>query len=327
MNRKKYVDAAKVVGLLCIVLAHVSPPATIAQIRNFDVPLMVMLSGILAHDAYERSMHQNLGYISYMRKRFLRLVLPVWLFLIPFIIGRVIFVRDLQVDEIVGSFLLERDSIGYVWIIMVYLVCALLVPLLRKVNIFSVKHLAIVVGAYILFEVACALNLSTTVSALDDILYYIVPYGCITLLGLNYERLSRKTRLSIAACALAIFAVMACGFYIQRGTFVYTQEWKYPARLYYLSYAIAVGLLVMEGLQLAPEKVLRHRIIVFISSSSLWIYLWHILMLWIVRIYIWPIRFVLVFAASCVVAFLQEKVVCFLEKKSFPKGLLRVLRG
>ena len=48
MNRKHYVDAAKVVGLLCIVMAHVSPPGIVAQLRNFDVPLMVIVSGILA---------------------------------------------------------------------------------------------------------------------------------------------------------------------------------------------------------------------------------------------------------------------------------------
>lgn len=327
MERKKYLDGAKVIGLLCIVLAHVSPPSIVAQIRNFDVPLMVIVSGILAAGAYERAQLSQPGYFSYVRRRFVRLVLPVWLFLIPFIAGRSLIVRDLSFDKILGSFLLERDSIGYVWIIMVYLICALLVPLLSKVNIHSLRHLAVVSGAYVLFEVACALKLTTTVSALDDILYYIVPYGCVTLLGLNYEKLSRKIRLRVALCALVVFVTMAVWLYLQEGSFVYTQKWKYPARIYYLSYAIAVSLFILEGLQLAPQKLLSNKMVAFISRNSLWIYLWHILMLWLVRIYIWPIRFVLVFAASCFVAFLQEKIVCFLEKKSFPKSLLQVLKG
>jgi fucose 4-O-acetylase-like acetyltransferase len=38
-------DILKVIGLFCIILAHVSPPSLIFQLRNFDVPLMVMISG------------------------------------------------------------------------------------------------------------------------------------------------------------------------------------------------------------------------------------------------------------------------------------------
>ena len=43
-----YIDFLKLLGLFCIILAHVNPPAIIMQIRNFDVPLMVILSGFLA---------------------------------------------------------------------------------------------------------------------------------------------------------------------------------------------------------------------------------------------------------------------------------------
>lgn len=48
MKKYPYIDFLKLVGLFCIILAHVGPPAVVMQLRNFDVPLMVILSGMLA---------------------------------------------------------------------------------------------------------------------------------------------------------------------------------------------------------------------------------------------------------------------------------------
>ena len=327
MNRKKHIDAAKLIGMLCIFLAHVSPPSVVVQIRNFDVPLMVIISGILAAGAYERSMEKDMNRFTYFSKRFMRLVLPVWIFLIPFVTIRVVFSNDLSAYDILNSFLLGRDGVGYVWVIMVYLICAMLVPLLHKINIFSFKHIFIVVVVYVLYETVCAFNLTTTVSAIDDILSYVVPYGVLTLFGMNYEKLSRKTKILIGVCAFAIFALMACGLYIQRGTFVYTQEWKYPARIYYLSYAVSVSIFVLEVLCYAPKKLVDNWFVMFVSGHSLWIYLWHILMLWLIPHFSWSIHFTLVFVSSCIMVFLQDRVVMFLEKKSFPKFILRGLKG
>lgn len=36
MKRKQYIDILKVIGLLGIILAHVTPPAVVFQLRNFD---------------------------------------------------------------------------------------------------------------------------------------------------------------------------------------------------------------------------------------------------------------------------------------------------
>ena len=43
-----YIDFLKTLGLFCIILAHVNAPGFVMQLRNFDVPLMVILSGMLA---------------------------------------------------------------------------------------------------------------------------------------------------------------------------------------------------------------------------------------------------------------------------------------
>ena len=47
MNRLKNIDILRVIGLLCIILAHVKPNDIIFQLRNFDVVLMIMISTYL----------------------------------------------------------------------------------------------------------------------------------------------------------------------------------------------------------------------------------------------------------------------------------------
>ena len=76
-NRDKTIDLFRVIWLLAIILAHVSAPAVIFQLRNFDVVLMVLLTGV----SYElstskpKTLHQ---YLSYVYRRFKRLIIPTY---------------------------------------------------------------------------------------------------------------------------------------------------------------------------------------------------------------------------------------------------------
>ena len=75
--RDRRVDILRFIGLAMIILAHVSPPPFLFQLRNFDVPLMVLLSAI----SYGLSYKPTETYPMYFWKRIKRLVFPVWLFL------------------------------------------------------------------------------------------------------------------------------------------------------------------------------------------------------------------------------------------------------
>ena len=65
-ERNYGIDFLKTLGLLLIILAHISAPQWINQIRNFDVPLMVFLSGCLSRGSVARSS----SYFSYVKKTF-----------------------------------------------------------------------------------------------------------------------------------------------------------------------------------------------------------------------------------------------------------------
>ena len=50
-ERNIKIDFIKFLGLFAIILAHVGPNEKIFQLRNFDVPLMVFISGFLSYDS------------------------------------------------------------------------------------------------------------------------------------------------------------------------------------------------------------------------------------------------------------------------------------
>lgn len=79
--REKYIDILKVIGLLGIVLAHVTPPVVVFQLRNFDVVLMILVSAYLGLKSRK---FEKL--IPYLVKRFKRLVLPTYFFISLFLI-------------------------------------------------------------------------------------------------------------------------------------------------------------------------------------------------------------------------------------------------
>lgn len=71
MKRNNTVDILRCLGTLLVILAHTSPPATIAGMRTFDVCLLVMISGYCSN--YKCG---NFG--PYIVKRIKRLCVPAW---------------------------------------------------------------------------------------------------------------------------------------------------------------------------------------------------------------------------------------------------------
>jgi len=110
-------DILKVIGLLGVMLAHASPPAIIFQLRNFDVTLLVIVSGALFSLTSSR---QAIGYAAYLSKRVSRLVIPAWTFITLFLLVALVaaqfitFPRPLTPRVIFESYFFMR-GIGYLW--------------------------------------------------------------------------------------------------------------------------------------------------------------------------------------------------------------------
>ena len=79
-ERDKKIDILRFIAMLCIILAHSQPNTFIFQIRNFDVPLIIILMGASFYIS-----RKEIGFMDYVKKRFKRLVLPTWKFLTFFL--------------------------------------------------------------------------------------------------------------------------------------------------------------------------------------------------------------------------------------------------
>jgi hypothetical protein len=84
--------------------------------------------------------------------------------------------------------------------------------------------------------------------------------------------------------ALLVFIILAA-YHNDGSGFVQTQEFKYPPRAYYISYAFfalnTVYLLVLRF----GEMVEGRGIVLWLSDHSLWIYLWHIAAIYLLRLF------------------------------------------
>ncbi|MBW4559503.1 MAG: acyltransferase [Trichormus sp. ATA11-4-KO1] len=287
-------DLLKTIGILLIILSHVIPRNILFHVRSFDVQLMVIVSGALF---YASSYHNKYSLKNYLQKRIPRLIAPVWLFLSFFFISYYILFLMRQREypfsrqQIIESFLL-LEGIGYVWIIRVFVIIAIISTLVLNLykkcqskKYFLLVLLASHVCHEFILKLIDSINIENTLMSgiIQNYFLYIIPYGCLFGLGLTLPRMKRKSILVILGISLTVFLALAVNFYNQQGTILYPQSFKYPPKLYYLSYGIFMSmlafllvdrLLVIYNLNDQDKRVTK--IIVFISSSTLWIYLWHI---------------------------------------------------
>ena len=212
MKREEWIDVLRGIGLLCIILAHVGPPGILFQIRNFDVPLMVLVAG----SSCVVSLHnrKKFEYFKYVKNRFVRLVIPAWIFLLTFFIFA--FFASLVLNKpfpftvrsVISSFLL-LSGIGYVWIIRVFFIVALIAPFtmyLYKLKINKSKYIYMMMFViYFLYEILIRIDPDLGLFGnflLKQVVYMAVPYGIIFIIGTRMYEASNGVVLRAAIPAL-----------------------------------------------------------------------------------------------------------------------------
>jgi len=315
-QRDERIDLLRFIGLMMVMLAHVYPPAWVAQLRNFDVPLMVLVSALSFGASYKAE-----SYGSYIWARVKRLVFPVWLFvtllfLLEWLTG---FPQQLpSADKIIRTYQL-LDGIGYVWVIRVFLLVALVAPFLWR---FAQQHGAtarywwILLAAYLGYELAVYLVLPQASPEikwlLRDWLFYLWPYALVFAVGLKIPTLDSAQLRRFTFGVALVFAAFAVYFAMQHGQWYPTQKFKYPPQHYYLAYALLVGLLLwqLSGVILQLCRQLRLiRFVLFAGANSIWIYLWHIFAVQWWHPLSWGYEYLLICTIACALTWLQVRLV------------------
>lgn len=325
-KRLYHIDRLKALGLFLVILAHVDLPASLTQIRSFDVPLLVFVSAYLARKSYQSS---NMG--VYYKKRLLRLAIPAWIFSLFFWVVQSMILTPPTFSDIMKGLTFQRDTnmLGMLWVIWVYIVCALLIPIIDKMKFKAAsKYMAIIL--LVLFQILCSFTTLKNNRFLYCTLFTVVPYGFITWLGYYYDNMSNRVKNFIICTSELVFLVAAVILYVRNDRFVPIADYKYPAQIYYLFYSIPIVFLLFRFMPYF-DKYKISRMVQFISGSSLWIYLWHILILYAVKMFIedptyWWLQYILIVVASVFTAWIQNKVVDMISTK-FEWKLLKVFRG
>lgn len=326
-NNKRviYVDYLKVIGLFLVILAHVECPSWVMQLRSFDVPLMVFLSSLLASKTYVPG-----NDLDYYFKRLKRLAVPSWTFLFFFFTVQTLLYKKPRIIDIIKAIAFQKDAymVGMLWVIWVYLVCALLVPINYRTK--PNKHiLGTLIGVIITFEVTCSLTGISDNRLFYNTFFTVVPWGIWSYFSFYYEMLSDKKKKTIVVVAFITFLISSTFLSIKNKTFVMSGYYKYPARLYYFCYAIPMVIILFELFKrlALPEN----KIIDFVSHSSLWIYLWHIFFLYVAKAIIrndalWLIQYFLILFFSIITTYIQNLIVLYMLKKYRIK-VLRIFLG
>ncbi|MBD2043061.1 acyltransferase family protein [Microcoleus sp. FACHB-672] len=293
-NRNITADILKTLGLILIIMAHTDFPTNFDRLREFDVPMMVIVSGILFDYSCKNRTYQ---FADYLKKRIPRLIAPVWLFLAFFfgfyyiyylLLGKLT-KYPFSSQKILDTFFLI-DGIGYVWIVRVFVIVAILSVFLLKlrssfsnISQFFIAILAIftvheaIISAIYTNNLESSLQESTTF-----ILFSIIPYGFLFGLGMCVPRMTKKELVWVASFFGALFFFILFYKYSYFGHFIPLRILKFPPRVYYVAYGIFMTIfiyLTIDKFKMSQFLNKNRQIsswILFISSSTLWIYLWHI---------------------------------------------------
>lgn len=314
-SRNELLDVLRLLSIVLVVLAHVSPPGWLFQMRNFDVPLLILVSAYVVGMPGGRAPEYGRGLL----KRIERLVIPVWLFLCVF------FLLFLLISELSGaaypylpktilSTFLLLDGIGYVWIIRINILMALLTPCLYVIEKKSGKWLWLLLLSALLsfeftFRVTSTINSLPIAPLLKYVVFAAIPYAVVYVIGLRLPKMGNWELLGLSLASLGIFLLLALLFKAN-GMNISTQHYKYPAQTYYLAYAIAVAsTLFYLGRRFSfAEKI--PPAIIRLGAYSMWIYLWHILVLTLLQRYLadlpWYVMFVFVLSGAVAATLLMR---------------------
>ena len=288
MERDVGIDILKTIAILLIILAHVCNNNIIYQLRNFDVILLIIISGILARK--EKFVNKK-DILKYYKKRFLRIVLPVWVFLIILFIGNNVanqfgLGREITYFDIINSFLFTNEGIRYTWIVRIFILIALILPLetLLKENLSARQYWSIMLGCYFLYEISYNFNLYQNIKILDLSINYLVPYALLVFsIGLYLEELSDRRILITLTISLICYFLLFVINGMKIDEIEILKSYKYPPRLYYLLYGIGMSLLIYYLVKRRNifniEKRGNNKIVNFIAQNSYEIYLCHIIFL------------------------------------------------
>ena len=318
-SRDLYIDLLRFLGLSLIILAHINSPMGLHQFRCFDVPLMLFVSGLTA------SSSRHYRYVDYVTNRTKRLIIPVWMFLaaylpiLYFVQFKFLPEQYLTGEMIVRSFLLLDNSIGYVWIIRIFLIVMLATPFILKLNnrIENIRLFVFVIVAAVfalegihLIGVQCDKE-SVASFVVVDIIQYGIAYSIPFMLGVRCRNAEKKEQHKLLAFVIVVFTVSLVYYVFSYGLPIrITPNFKTPPHSYYIIYGCFVSVILWQ-MKTKISKWLTNKYFILLGQNTIWIYLWHMPFALVSNRLSdsWVVRYIFVYGTAILIFMIQRSIV------------------
>lgn len=333
MTRDYKIDNIKAIAMMLIILAHCEFPLQVNNARSFDVITLVFMSTLVVNPKY---IINKEAFKRKLPKRIKRLLVPTIIFSVCMIIfqwgvyTRVGRLDLLSLKTIVNTFLLCEDSIGYVWVIKIFLINFLCMPLIyyivkRWKGLFY--HIVILLGSCILYVI---LFLVYKKFLSENYLCWIIFHEWI-LCGLlylivAYEAFYFKNVIQWKKYNIFYWSIILAITILVYRNFSPALD-KRSFGIQYLAYSMIVTYLLLK---IVPNK--RNRICVWISKNSMAIYYIHTFFIFILgngrsvlniqSIYFSIFEWFITALGSCVLVGLYNRIKSkFMQKKKYTREI------
>ena len=272
-KRSTVIDILRVIGLILVISAHCGFSSWFTNIRDFDVVLLMFVSGI----SFSLTYRENGSYLEYVKKRFRRLIVPVWVFLTAFFLFSFLINKPFTWREIIESYLLLAGGVLFVWVYRVFFTSALLNPFLIKLCK-KTDTAILTISAVIVFLLNDLLSkyafvpMGSIGKFLQYLITYTIAYGLISFIGMVFHKADRTGRIIITVIFIVVFGVT--GVFLKYPAFY---DCKYPPILYYCSYGLTwSGILYILFEHCSLHGTLE-MIVTWCSAHTMDIFMWHIM--------------------------------------------------
>lgn len=279
-ERNLSIDYLRCIGTLLIIFAHCNPPNILYQFRSFDVILLVFISGMMI-----KPIKKTTQYIEYVKGRIKKLIIPTYLLitiivLLSFLICTLLGKKQLySISDVIQSYLLF-DGIGYVWIVRIYILIAVLAPLIIYINkIIRKDFWFCIIITMMLFADSIAVHYFG--NELNFYIKYfiidILPYIIIATIG---YRLYSDGKNIVKFLIASFFQFIIIGVVlILLNKSILPSDYKYPPTIFYIMYGLSASILLYIICNKIKFENRINKYIEWVSIHSFTLYLVHIVVL------------------------------------------------
>ena len=222
-------------------------------------------------------------------------------------------------EMIVRSFLLLDNSIGYVWIIRIFLIVMLATPFILKLNnrienirlfVFVIVTTVFVLEGIHLIGVQCDKE-SVASFVVVDIIQYGIAYSIPFMLGVRCRNAEKKEQHKLLAFVIVVFTVSLVYYVFSYGLPIrITPNFKTPPHSYYIVYGCFVSVVLWQ-MKTKISKCLTNKYFILLGQNTIWIYLWHMPLALVSNRLSdsWVVRYIFVYGTAILIFMIQRSIV------------------